>query len=146
MGIPSGPQESRSPLLELSIGDQQLGAPLAQVDTHSVAGLYECEAPVGGRLRRCIEYRRRAARSGLPPIADAGQRMDAFCNQVSGRAHIHDFRAARISDRAGSAHDEERLWVLFAARGRRYGGGNLPGRRKQPRALRTHSGRSGSDR
>ena len=48
MSIPAGLQESRSPLVELSIGDQQLGAPLAQVDTYSVPGLYECESPVGG--------------------------------------------------------------------------------------------------
>src|ERR1700754_538242 len=61
------------PLLQLLVGDQNVGAALVEVDADLVAGLENCEPAIGGGFRRSVEDRRRARGAGLPAVADAGQ-------------------------------------------------------------------------
>src|SRR3954471_9002971 len=53
------------PLLELLVGDQDVGTALIQVDANLVAGLQDGEAAIGRGFRRGIEDRWRARGPGL---------------------------------------------------------------------------------
>ena len=53
----------------------------------------------------------RARGAGLAPVADAGQRGDALPDERGGRLHVHDLGGARIADRPGAAHDQDRVLV-----------------------------------
>src|SRR5712672_1961834 len=56
---------------ELGVADQDVGAPLADVDPDLVAGLEQRQPAADGCLRRGVEDRRAGRRAALPSVADA---------------------------------------------------------------------------
>jgi hypothetical protein len=78
--------------------------------------LHQRQPAADRRFRRGVEDGRRAGRARLAAVADAGQRVDAPLQQIVRRLHVHDFGAARIADRAGAAHEQDRMRVDFERR------------------------------
>ena len=99
--------QRRAALVELLLGDQDVGGALVEVDAHAVAGLEDGQAAAGRRFRRGVEDRGRARGAGLAAVADAGERDDALLDEVVGGPHVHDLGAARIADRPGAAHEQQ---------------------------------------
>src|SRR5439155_25016166 len=58
-------------LLQLIVGDQDVGAALVEVDAHLVTGLEDRKPAVGGGFRRRVKNRGRARGAGLAANADA---------------------------------------------------------------------------
>jgi hypothetical protein len=49
--------------------------------------------------------------AGLPPVADARQRVYPPLDQLSRRLHVHDLGRAGVAERPGAAHDEKAVLV-----------------------------------
>src|SRR6478672_6486144 len=58
-------------LLQLLVGDQDVGAALVEVDAYVVAGPEDRKPAVGGGFRRGVQDRGRARGTGLAAVADA---------------------------------------------------------------------------
>ena len=47
----------------------------------------------------------------MPPVADAGQRVDPLFEQVGRRAHVHDLGPTGIAFGPGPAHEQNAIFV-----------------------------------
>src|SRR5215470_7558352 len=68
-------------------------------------GLEQSKPAAGRSLRRGVEDRGRARSAGLSAVADAGQRGDPALDQRGRRLHVHNLRAAGVTDRPGAADE-----------------------------------------
>ncbi|MNZ72957.1 hypothetical protein D3C78_913520 [compost metagenome] len=92
-------------------GNQDVGLTTTHIDTNAVTRLQDGETATGRSFGRCIEDGRAARCAGLAAVTDAGQRIDAFLQEIIRRAHVHHFRCTRITDRACTAHEEDGVGV-----------------------------------
>ena len=69
------------PLRELVRRDQDIRFAFSKVDAYLVAGFQDRETAARCSFRRGVQDRRRAGRSGLPSVADTGQRLDPALNE-----------------------------------------------------------------
>src|SRR3546814_10637132 len=70
----------------------------AEVDADPVAGTQQREAAAHRRFGRGVQDRRRTRRARLTTVADAGQRADAFADQIRSEEHTSELQSLmRIS-------------------------------------------------
>src|SRR5665213_1408481 len=96
---------------DLGLRHQNVRGALVEVDAHAVVGLEQRQPAADGGFRRGGEDRRRAGRSRLPPVADAGQRGDASFDEGGRRLHVHHLAGAGIADRPDAADKQQRIFV-----------------------------------